>query len=209
MNKLQTLTASETLLLIPCSKSKRPGGASDPWHSPPWPAPLLTERRSNLAKANADERHLMPAWHRYTGGFYTTAAPQLRDAVTRETPLLILSGGYGLLHPQEPIGDYNKIMRLRDWKPGLLEDLLISEALSRKVTSVVAFAARSSDYAKLVGHTPWEREGIDALLVTIKNAGRGASGKVPRALGQAFSCFWQDQDPDRYPKGTAVVEVRK
>ncbi|GAA2125949.1 hypothetical protein GCM10009727_14710 [Actinomadura napierensis] len=146
----------------------------------------------------------MPAWRRYDGGFYTSAADELRDAVNREAPLLILSGGYGLLHPQEAIGDYNKIMRLSDWPAGLLEGLLIGEARRRNVSSIVAFVAGSSDYAKLVRRTSWEQAEVNAFLVTIEDAGKGASGKVPRRLGQAFSCFWQGQLADRYPEGTTV-----
>lgn len=146
----------------------------------------------------------MPAWRRYNGGFYAKAGDRLRDAVAREAPLLILSGGYGLLHPREPIGDYDKVMRLSDWPAGLLEDLLISEVRRRNVSSVVAFAAGSSDYAKLVRRTPWERTGVNAFLVTVKGVEKGASGKVPRLLGQAFACFWQGHLADRYPEGAAV-----
>lgn len=204
---LQGLIGSETLLLIPRSKTKRTGGDSENWESVPWPSELLAARRQNRAIANVDERRLMPAWRRYDGGFYATAGDRLREAVAREAPLLILSGGYGLLRPEEPIGDYNKIMRLSDWPAGLLEDLLIGEAIRRNVSSILAFAASSSDYAKLVRRTSWEQAGVNAFLVTIEGAGKGASGKVPRRLGKAFTCFWQGHPADRYPEGTTVERL--
>jgi hypothetical protein len=201
---LEELVAAETLLVIPCSKGKRSGGEPSARKLSPWPPDLLTARQPNLETAKADERQLLPAWLRYTGGFYATAGSELRDAVARDTPLLILSGGYGVLHAEEPIGDYNKILRLTDWPGGLLEDLLIREAGRRNVSSVVAFAASSSDYAKLIRRTQWKEVGIGAFLVTIKNAGMGASGKVPRRLGQAFACFWRGRPAEMYPEGTTV-----
>lgn len=201
---LQKLVAAETLLVIPCSKGKQSGGEPSSRKQSPWPPDLLTARQSNLETAEADERQLLPAWLRYTGGFYTTAGNELRDAVARDTPLLILSGGYGVVHPEEPIGDYNKILRLTDWPSGLLEDLLIREAGRRGVSSVVAFAASSSDYAKLIRRAKWTDAGLGAFLVTIRNAGMGASGKVPRRLGQAFACFWRGQPAEMYPEGTTV-----
>ena len=201
---LQKLVAAETLLVIPCSKGKRSGGESSTREPSPWPPDLLAARQANLEKAKADERQLMPAWLRYTGGFYSTAGSELGDAVARDTPLLILSGGYGVLHAEEPIGDYNKILRLTDWPGGLLEDLLIREAGRRDVSSVVAFAASSSDYAKLIRRTKWKDAGLGAFLVTIRNAGMGASGKIPRRLGQAFACFWRGQPAEMYPEGTTV-----
>ncbi|MFC4908911.1 hypothetical protein [Actinomadura gamaensis] len=207
MKTLQGLTTSETLLLIPCSKTKRTGGDSARAETAPWPPELLTARRNNRALANVDDRQLMPAWRRYNGKFYVAAEEALREAVSQEAPLLILSGGYGLLHPQEPIGDYNKIMRLSDWPSGLLEELLISEARRRSVSSVVAFAATTSDYAKLIRRTPWKQADISAFLVTIKDAGKGASGKVPRQLGKAFTCFWQGQPADSYPKDVTAVPL--
>lgn len=207
VHMLKGLISSETLLLIPCSKTKRTGGEPDPWESAPWSSALLAARRQNRAIANVDERRLMPAWRRYDGGFYATAEDGLREAVNREAPLLILSGGYGLLHPKEPIGYYNKVMRLSDWPAGLLEALLIGEARRRNVSSVVAFAAGSSDYAKLVRRTSWEQAGVDAFLVTIEGAGKGASGKVPRRLGQAFTCFWRGNRADRYPEGATVERL--
>lgn len=121
--------------------------------------------------------------------------------------MIILSGGYGLLHAKEPIGNYNKIMRLADWPAGLLEGLLVAEARHRNVSTAVAFAATSSDYAKLVRRTPWRSNGVSAFLVTIAGVSGGASGEVPRRLGRAFTCLWQRRPAEEYPAGTSVERL--
>ena len=121
--------------------------------------------------------------------------------------MIILSGGYGVLHAREHIGDYDKIMRSTDWPSGLLESLLLHEARRRNVSSVVAFAAKSSDYARVVRATPWGQAELTAYLVTIKGVGTGASGKVPRRHGQAFAAFWRGQPADQDPEGTTVERL--
>lgn len=47
---------------------------------------------------------MIPAWRRYDGDFYTTAREALRKAVDRKLHVIILSGGYGVLLVNEPIG---------------------------------------------------------------------------------------------------------
>lgn len=207
LRMLQEIDPRHALLVIPCSKGKRAGGSAQRTETAPWPPELRAARVATLATANADERQVMPAWYRYNGGFYTAAEASLRDAVSAGTPLVVLSGGYGLLHAEEPIGNYDKIMRLSDWPAGLLEDLLVREAGRRNVPTVVAFAASSSDYARLVRNAPWRRAGLTAFLVTIKGVSKGASGEVPRRLGRAFTCFWQQQPAEWYPEGTTLERL--
>jgi hypothetical protein len=69
---------------------------------------------------------------------------------------------------------------------------------------VVAFAAATTEYTKLLRRTCWQQAGIDARLVTITGITSGALSEVPRRLGQAFSAFWNRQHD--YPPGT-IVEV--
>jgi hypothetical protein len=207
LRTLQEIDPRNALLVIPCSKSKRAGGTAKGLETVPWVSELLIARERNREVAHVDERQLMPAWYRYNGGFYTTAAADLRDAVSVGVALVILSGGYGLLRAEEPIGNYDKIMRLSDWPAGLLEDLLVAEAKRRNTSTVVAFAAGSSHYAKLIRHAPWGRAGLTAFLVTINGVNKGASGEVPRRLGRAFSCFWQRHPAERYPEGTTVEQL--
>lgn len=69
-------------------------------------------------------------------------------------------------------------LRLAGWPAGLLESLLAAEVKQRNASAVVAFAAASSDYAKLIRRAPWRDTGAaGAFLVTIQGVGGGASGE--------------------------------
>jgi hypothetical protein len=168
----------------------------------------MSARERNKKSAAVDERRSLPAWRRYTGEFYTAGQEALAGAVTWGAPVIILSGGYGLLRAGEPIGAYDKIMRLGDWPRGLLESLLTAEARDAGVPTVVAFAASTTDYARLLRRTPWRLTGITALLVTVVGTVGGAAVReTPRRLGQAFTCFWMRHPAERYPSGITVEQL--
>jgi hypothetical protein len=64
--------------------------------------------------------------------------------------LVIISGGYGVVSAEEPIGWYDKQLRLSGWPPGLLESSLISAARHASTQTVVAFAAGTTQFTKSV-----------------------------------------------------------
>ena len=199
---LDKVAAERSLLVLTCSSRKERGG------QPPYPTDdlarpedLQNARRRVLATAQADTAHVLPAWRRYTGAFYQHARPALADAVAAGH-VVIISGGYGIVRGDEPIGWYDKVLQLADWPAGLLESTLISEAQRCGAQTVVAFASATTDYAKLLRRTRWQQAGIDARLVTITGVTSGAISEVPRRLGQAFSAFWDRQHS--YPPGTTV-----
>ncbi len=200
---LDEVVPERSLLVLTCSGRKERGGR------PPcqadrqaWPQDLREARIRVLATAHADTAHLLPAWRRYTGTFYQHARPALADAVAAGH-VVIISGGYGIARADEPIGWYDKVLQLDDWPAGLLESALIGEARRCGAQTVVAFAAASTDYTRLLRRTPWRQAGIDARLVTITDATSGALSEVPRRLGQAFSAFWNRQRTG-YPPGMTV-----
>jgi Swt1-like HEPN len=196
-----------SLLILTCSGRKDRGGRPPgPAVPPAWPQDLADARTRVLATAEADTAHLLPAWRRYAGTFYQSARPALADAVATGH-VVIISGGYGIARADEPIGWYDKILRLADWPDGLLESALISEARRCGTQSVVAFASATTDYARLLRRTPWQQAGIDARLVTITGVTQGAMHEVPRRLGQAFSAFW-DHQHGSYPPGTTTELLR-
>lgn len=84
-----------------------------------WPAALSAARARVLATAETDMSTMLPAWRPYTGTFYQHARPALAAAV-RAGHLIIISGGHGIVHADEPIGCYDKQLRLADWPLGLL-----------------------------------------------------------------------------------------
>jgi hypothetical protein len=159
-----------------------------------------------LATATADTAHVLPAWRRYTGTLYQHAQLALADAVATGH-VVIISGGYGIVGADEPIGWYDKVLQLADWPAGLLESALIGEAQRCGAQIVVAFASATTDYTKLLRRTPWLQAGIDARLVTITGVTGGAMSEVPRRLAQAFSAFWNRQQGS-YPAGTTVELLR-
>jgi hypothetical protein len=200
---LQGVDPRRALVVLTCSAAKtaggRPAGTAEPQ---PWP-PALREARSRvLTSASVDNTRLLPAWRRYAGTFYRHAEAALADACTVGN-VVIISGGYGLVRADEPIGTYDKVFHLGDWPPGLLESLLVEQARDSGVTTVVGFAAHSTDYARLLRRTPWHGAGISALLVTVTGVHGGAMVEVPRRLGQAFTAFWHGRR-DAYPAGTTV-----
>ena len=123
-------------------------------------ASLTTSRRSTgqpAQTAHADTAHLLPAWRRYSGTFYQHARPALAEAVATGN-VVIISGVYGIVRGDEPIGWYDKILDLANWPAGLLESTLISEAHRCGAQTVVAFASASTRYAKLLRRTPGSRQ---------------------------------------------------
>ena len=116
------------LLIIPCSAAKVRGG------QPPLSAPR-EEWPEALRRARA-QSSLMRIWIRagiFPPGAGTTAGstgpprPALTAAAAAGS-VVIMSGGYGVVRAQELIGWYDKVLRLADWPPSLLESALIEQA---------------------------------------------------------------------------------
>jgi hypothetical protein len=211
VRELLAVDPRRAMLVIPCSGDKARGGqpiaTTQPMAQLSWPESLSIVRARVLAQAHVDERGVMPAWRRYEGHFYQQARRELDAAVAAGVPVIILSGGYGLLRADEPIGIYNKMLKRSDWPKGLLESLLAEEAARVNTKAVIAFTAATTDYAKLVRGTPWRERGIGAVFhLTITDVGGGAMAKVPRRLGQAFSAL-RERDPGRFPAGLSVARL--
>jgi len=144
----------------------------------------------------------MPAWLRYKGHLYRSAARVLPELASAHR-LLILSGGYGLLEAEDLIGGYDRMMRTRDWPRGVLERLLAERAADSGL-DVVAVASSTTDYAKLLRRTPWRLDAErSAHLLTLRGV-RGASA-VSAALGLVLRTFIERRSD--YPQGTAVERL--
>lgn len=187
---------TESLVLLPCSGRKTPGGrqSRSPSVLDALPADLaqrLRSARERLAPAaGIDERALLPAWQRYSGTLYRTAAPAIGAAADRGQPMLILSGGYGLVLLTEPIGDYDRAFSLADWPRGLLQECLVALGHELHRREIVAFCARTTGYADLVRSTNWARQQLQARLVSpILTTRGGAQVLVPQALGSALTAY--------------------
>jgi hypothetical protein len=182
------------LFIIPCSGEKERGG----WRDLTGPSVFglldnelgtrLRNAREALRRAVAvDESRLMPAWQRYQGNLYRSAGSSLAQAISDGANIVILSGGYGVLLAQEPIGYYNRQFTPSDWPPGLLRRCLEAVVRSLEHARVLAFCARTTNYAKVVREVRWRQLGVDASLVTPEMGGRGGGMVlVPRASGEAI-----------------------
>lgn len=208
------------LILMPCSGEKDLGGrpASDGTPSiteslsPGIASQLLAARSPVLRLAGHDPRALLPAVDRYQGHLYRAASPGLTKAIEDGFDLAIISGGFGLLHPLEAIGDYDRAFSRSDWPRGLLESALVDLARHVGHDHVVAFCSRTTGYADLIRRTPWKAGGITASLVTPNLAGRGGALRLaPRASGEALTAYFRDDLHDGWYSSDGVgvdVEVR-
>jgi hypothetical protein len=196
---LSDLDPARTLIVLPCSATKEPGGrlaggASLPEQlSADLASRLLDARRAVGRRSPRDDIRLMPAMDRYRGSYYQAAGGAIARASAAGARILIISGGYGLVLPTELIADYKTVFRLNWWPSGLLQECLIASARRLGLTSMVAFLSRTTEYAKLVRSTRWEAAGVTRALL-VNPASYGATGTqvtVPRAAGSAFTAFWE------------------
>ena len=186
----------DTAIVLPCSGRKTEGGGFTRGASildlvgAALSARLAKARHDVAAKVRVDETRLLPAWQRYAGTLYQAAHERLAKAVVAGVPLLIISGGYGLVLAEEGVGRYEQRFSLADWPAGLLEECLAAAAEALDVRNVVAFCARTTAYAELVRRAAGSMNRIDAWLVRPEMTGRGgAQVLVPEACGQAVAAF--------------------
>jgi hypothetical protein len=131
----------------------------------------------------------------------------LAVAVSSDAPIVILSGGYGVLQLTEPIGWYERRLQLVDWPSGLLGREIAAYAHHNERRSVVAFAASGSPYARVLRESPWGSLNLDrVLLVTVDAPGGGAQFAVPRDLGLGFSA-WYRGIPSAAPDSLRVEDI--
>jgi hypothetical protein len=149
---LVPLDPTRTLLVIPCSGDKDrtgigEGGASISEHLPADLAQELCEARERVSrKIRIDESTLVPAWQRYNGALYQKGRQALFDLARFGCHVVILSGGYGALLADEPIGMYNARLKRGWWPNRILERVLIAYAKRHGLSCVHAFASATGDY---------------------------------------------------------------
>ncbi len=100
--------------------------------------------------------------------------------------IIILSGGYGAVLAQEPIGYYNAALKPSWWPNKLLPRILLAYAGSRGITSVRAFASVTSPYFRVLNAIRWNEAGIADALLLAPEAKSGGTRKSPASLGEAL-----------------------
>ena len=194
--KLEPQHLHKTLLIIPCCKEKMP--FPDVRETGPRIAHHLTTdlaERLYLAReevrecAHIDEKTLVPAWQRYNGNLYKAKGVKktLGQAVEQGLHVLILSGGYGVLLADEPIGLYEARFKASWWPKNLLEEVIASYTRYHQLKHMRAFVSKSGGYRPLVKRVNWNAAGVDdAVLLVPEFAGGSAQSGVPKAQGEAM-----------------------
>jgi hypothetical protein len=208
---------SDTLLIIPCCQSKRGRGPLDlptrfvsDFLSPGAAETLETgrtaafERRGTRIVLTSAKQ---PALRLYSGQPYETAGLRelLISLLKSGLHCLIVSGGYGLLRPEEPIHYYEaQIQRTAPvWRrrvPLLLADYVERQQIRR------SFGAFSRQYATVV---PTALTGHDWRAVPMFTRGDEGSAyhEVPRQVGSAVMRLIEVRfRPERAHDGPTVWE---
>ena len=194
--ELPSVTISRTLFILPCSGAKRRGGrrmdgrGTSVLDSLPnaLAAELRTRRSENAPRAKLDHSGLLPAAERYAGTLYLAAGDAFDALARTRTGLLIISGGYGVVRPREPIGWYEQKFRNSMWPNGLVARCLAAYADATDATAVIALLSASSQYAQVFRSVPWPN-GVERVVQISPEPTTGAMVKAPRAQGEALKAF--------------------
>lgn len=186
----------KTLIVVPCSKSKRagvPAGEGVPRLADSLPqalgAELCAARQKVVDRIALDESTLVPAVERYCGSLYKNGGRDaLRALMEAGAEVIVISGGYGAILGTEPIGIYEAALRPSWWPGRLIERVLVAYALGKGIRSVRAFAARTSPYATVLSRVAWSDAGIDDALLIMPEEG-GSSGTSPASIGHALAAL--------------------
>jgi len=145
---------------------------------------LAFQRRRTWIDQRSD---LVQALALYTGNPYKV--DEFRAQILRllggGTHCLILSGGYGLVRPEEPIHDYGAHMSVTApvWRrrlPFILDDYIRRNRIGR------VFVGCSSVYRQVLGGAPWGRTVEVLWCVPKARRGEAALVAVPTRVGEAF-----------------------
>ena len=149
---------------------------------------MRSRRSENAPLAKLDESALLAAADRYAGTLYRAAGDAIDVLANAGADVLIISGGYGVVRPTEPIGWYEQVYRNAMWPEDLVARCLAAYAQATAATSVIAFLSASTQYAKIFRTTQWP-DRIDHVLCVCPEPTAGAMTKSPRAQGEALNVF--------------------
>lgn len=149
---------ARTLILLPPSERKAPGGTGRPWTSGRMAVDLLDDRRAELLARIRTEQPVVEgptrkAIDRYNGVLYRELDATSLDAEARRRlrrDVLIVSGLWGLVSPADPIPDYRLKMSARVEGIGPLARWWrdpVTEALAPRVRRTIVWDLLPSEHA--------------------------------------------------------------
>ena len=147
---------------------------------------LFNWRRRNVEEANVDESELRPAVERYDGHFYAAGRSAIGVLLDRGARVLIISGGYGLVVPDESIGMYICVFQPNMWPDRLIERCLAAYADETGVTQVVGVLSATTNYARVFRGAAWPST-VESVHLLTPEPVSGAMVRAPRAQGQALA----------------------
>jgi len=176
------------LFLIQCCKSKRGTTETFDRHRslledlPPGAADELRRLRAEVRAALPNRfggRHLS-ALSMYTGHLYTPRTKALATKPPPDTRFLIMSGGYGLLRPDELIEEYdiNIAETAGIWRRGF-GAVLNAYVAANTIDEVHALVSRSGAYREVL-EAGRSRCRAPITMHMVRYSGGGAAQAVPR-----------------------------
>ena len=139
---------------------------------PPADAKGLIELRSRVKSEHADKfgGKRLTSLALYTGGLYGKATKRLLLDPPADVRFLIMSGGYGLLRPDEVIEKYNVRMdqTYSVWKAGL-PAILDAYVISNGITAVHGIVSRTGRYKGVLDAA--QRGGVPLTMYALRYTG--------------------------------------
>lgn len=197
--EIPRLSISTTLFVLPCSGSKRRRGrrtalrGTSVLRSLPrsLAAELRARRSENAPRVRLDESALLPAAERYNGTLYQAAGDAIDVLTHSGAGILIISGGYGVVHPTEPIGWYDQQFRNAMWSNDVVARCLAAYADTTGATAVIALLSATTQYARVFRSARWSGR-VEHVLHVWPDSSVGAMVKAPRAQGEALKALSRD-----------------
>lgn len=186
---LRELDLAHSLIVVACSGTKRTGSSTTTGTSVldvlqgDLSDELSYRRRQNAEQAGIDESTLLPAIDRYAGTLYTAGRSAIKSLLHHGAAVLVISGGYGLVLADEPVGMYEQVFRPTMWPNRLIQRCLAGFAEATGVRQVIGLLSATTGYARVFQGVAWPRP-VDHVLLASPETTTGAMVKAPRAQGE-------------------------
>lgn len=201
------LDNKEILILFPCSGAKQRGAITEIFgednekkatdYLDTTRAYLIAGRKGMSSYIDNDSQ-LMSALDRYSGSLYSI--DNFKETVRasylmKNVHILIMSGAYGILLPNERIHYYKRPINAQYWKQNRLPDVIEEYIEKNNISHVYGFFSFSTDYIKIMKGINWNRlrhianlEIARTYYVDFRGSG-GAQVIVPQTTGMLIVSF--------------------
>lgn len=201
------LANKEMLILFPCSGAKQRNAITEVFDEANEKKVIdyldttreyLMAGRKGVSSYIDNDSPRMSALDRYSGSLYSV--DNFRETVKaaylmKNVHILIMSGAYGILLPNERIHYYERPIKAQYWKQNRLPDVIGEYIKKNNISHVYGFFSFSTDYMKIMKSINWNRLRYIANLeiartyyVDFRGTG-GAQVIVPQTTGMLIVSF--------------------